>query len=78
METISKGHCKAPVAHTSSQSVHQPQLATSITVTVFPVIARAPHLQTVTHRPHPSHLSASKIGMIDNLIASKSINYHEF
>src|SRR4030042_4623720 len=60
---ISKGQLMAPLGHTSSQRVHQPQLFTSWTMTAFPINTRAPQLQILTHSPHPWHLSLSIIGM---------------
>ena len=67
---ISKGQFMAPVGHTASHQVHQPQFPVSMKAMTFPTSTNDLQEHTVIHRPHPLHLSWSITGISDILFNS--------
>jgi hypothetical protein len=60
----------APVGHTASHQVHQPQFPVSMKAITFPTRTNDLQEHTVMQRPHPLHLSWSITGISDMLFNS--------
>ena len=60
----------APVGHTASHHVHQPQSPVLTKLMTFPNSTNDLQEHTLIHRPHPLHLSWSITGISDILLNS--------